>query len=230
MPRNRKRGNGRRKKGGSSKAGAGSVDSLIVRSNRASALTVTVPEDLTSMPKGWIFNQRPPRNFLSQIHWVQLTADSLVSTNTATPTETNQSVQLSNFNGYSAYTGGFDQYACYCYTVTVSPWSNISAANNMQVWTAIDYDNASAVGVSGIEAFGSCNLSMLAPNGSIERYVRPCVDPSLYNGGYGAGRFWVDSGSPSVQHYGVRVILGPTTGGSTVEISLRALFAFRNNI
>jgi hypothetical protein len=100
----------------------------------------------------------------------------------------------------------------------------------MQVWTAIDYDNAGNVGVSGIEAFGSCNLSMLAPNGSVERYVRPCVDPSLFSGGFGAGRFWVDSGSPSVQHYGIRVILGPTTGGSSVEISVRALFAFRNNI
>jgi hypothetical protein len=228
MPRNskNKKKGGRRGNGGGSR----SIDNLIVRSNRASALTVTVPEDLASMPKSWTFNESPPKNFLSQIHWFQLTFDSLVTTSTTIPTEVNQACQLSTFNGSSNLTAVFDQYACYCFTVTITPWNNMSVANNLQVWTALDYDNAAAIGVSGIEQFGSCNLSVLSSNGSVERFVKPCADPSLYSGGFGAGRFWVDSGSPSVYHYGIRTILGPTTGAQTVEISMRAIFAARSTI
>lgn len=227
MARNRKG-----KRGGKSKTGGGSqsTDSLILRSNRGSALTVTVPEDLKSMPTQWMFNERPPKNFLSQTHWIQFTQDSHITTSTTIPTESNQAVQLSSFDGASGVTSVFDQYSCYCFTVTVSPWNNISASNSLQVWTALDYDNASAIGVSGIQQFGSCNLSTLAAGESVERFVKPCVDPSLYSGGYGAGRFWVDSGSPSVYFYGIRLILGPTSGGQTVDVSVRALFAARSTI
>jgi hypothetical protein len=227
MPRGKsgKGGKGRRKKGA-----GGSIDALVVRSNRPSPLTVTVPEDLKSMPRSWAFSETPPKNFLGQTHWFQFSYDTHITTSTTIPTESNTGVQLSSFDGASGVTGSFDQYSCYCFTVTVSPWSGISAGNNVQVWTAIDYDNAGTIGVSGIDQFGSCHVAILGPGQSVERFVKPCVDPSLYNGGYGAGRFWVDSGSPSVSFYGIRLILGPTTGAETVDVNVKAIFAARSNI
>jgi hypothetical protein len=206
------------------------VDSLIMRSNKGGPLTITVPEDLASAPRSWSFTQKPPKNFLGQTHWFQGTLTSTVNTGTTGPTETNQLFYLSLFDVGSGIAAAFDQYAFYCVTVTVTPGTNISIGTNPRVWSAIDYDNVNNIGVAGIQAFGSCTCTTLSNNSSVERFVKPCVDPSLYAGGYGAGRFWVDSGSPTVQHFGVRLIFEPTNSNEGMNITIKAVIAARSNI
>lgn len=211
------------------RSSGGNVDSIIVRSNRASASTTTVPEDLVSQPRSWAFTASPPRNFLSQIHWAQLTYDSNTSLSTTTPTEANVTIQLSQFNGASSLASVFDQYACYCFTTTVT-LLNTSAGFNVNCWTALDYDNVSNIGVSGIEQYSTCTLTVLNATGasSVQRFVKPCVDGTIF-GGYSASRYWLDSGSTGTNYYGIRVILGPGGSGSNlVEISTKAIFAFRS--
>jgi len=111
-----------------------------------------------------------------------------------------------------------------------------SSVQNVIVHTALDYDNVNTVGLPVLTGYSTYSEAQLAPNTSIVRFLKPCLQTSQYNTGgsavaSGIQRAWIDSAFNAIPWYGFRMILG-ITPVSTVScnVSFTAIFGFRNGI
>jgi hypothetical protein len=191
----------------------------------------TVLSDLTYRPPSGVFNAKPPRQLLNQIHWVRCLITSTVSTSTTAATESNTTYSASNhLQGYASYLAVFDQYYLQSVVYTVSNLSTTSGGTTCYVYTAIDYDNTNNVG-SALLGYATCVGSALAPGESVTRVLYPC------NAGYlgtsasaGVTRTWVDSALSSVPFYGSRLLSYSTPAVVLLEVTISSTWALRSNI
>jgi len=202
---------------------------------------VIVPnQDFTRRMPSWLLSQSPPRAIRNQIYWVQGKVQNTLAISTSAPTESNYSFQFSDLTdlvGLSAY---FDQYCVYSVTMNITP-DYEGAGSTLytfgSVCTAIDYDNNATIGsFAKVESFSSAVVCELNTGQSLQRYVKPCVAPAIYNSGaafsgYGVSRAWVDSSSTSVPHYGLRTIfISNTVSGLSVTFDANYIIGLRNNM
>jgi hypothetical protein len=135
----------------------------------------------------------------------------------------------------------FDQYCIYSVTVNVTP-DYEGAGSTLytfgSVATAIDYDNTTSLGggFNALLGYSSAVVAELNTGQSIQRYIKPCVAPALYNAsaafsGYGVSRMWIDSASTSVPHYGFRAIfVSNSVSGLSITYDVNYVIGLRNNI
>jgi len=229
------------KKGKRSKGGSNSTAEMMLSSHHLTArgmTTIVASDKNRKMPRWEIGSIRPPRNFLSAVHWVQATfTTTMPLSGVGSITEGNQSFTLNqNVPDYATYVGVYDQYCMFSAVVRVA--ANFATELNTgtigRIYTAIDYDNTSNLGsVNAIQAFGSCEVNELIHGQSVERYVEPAGVSLLAGSSLGLTRSWVNSSTPGAPHYGVRVMA--TLNGSlittlTVDIAVTVIVGFRNNI
>jgi len=216
-----------------------SVDEQMIDMARATGSTTNVlREDFLQRRQDFNLVQTPPKNWMTSIHWYRMNYDGNISTSTSGPVESNFAFTISLFNNYSAILGAFDQYCIYSITVTLSVAGQAGIyayTNPIQVYTAIDYDNVSNIGVGGIQGFSSQNVATISIGSSLVRTVKPCIATVINNtasafNGNGIARAWVDSAYTNIPHYGLRMIIKPTNNASSLEYSVSALCGFRNNI
>lgn len=234
--------NGKRKqaRGNRSKSSRGSSRNNVSASSLALGMAGSSSDDHVVMadmqlrPVSNTFYSRPPRSLFNQIYFVRQDQCTTQTTNTTTISENNYNwsasnnlIQLSNFAAI------FDQYALYSAVVSISNLSNNAAVASLpQVFTAIDFDNTSSIGLVGIQAFSSCNADILKPGGSVTRIIVP--NTKVSNGsvaGSGMSRNWLDMAAPSVAWLGLRTIANNTPGAAIVlDVSFSLTWAFRNTI
>jgi hypothetical protein len=214
------------------------VDSLIMSSAKATGSTTNiVSSDLRLKRQNFNIVQAPPRSLGDQTFWARLSlADLPFNVSSTGITENNLAFNASSFNGFSNAASFFDQYCIYAVTVTYS--STLSGSGPIHIYTAIDYDSIANVGIAGIEAFTSFNETILGGNGqdSLVRFLKPCIAPQVTSSSNlpvagGVGRSWLDAAYPSVNHYGIRMILNqyPSSVTGAVNGTVSAVFGFRNN-
>jgi hypothetical protein len=195
-----------------------------------------VTEDFGNRPPAQTFAAIPPRILTNQIFWVRCVISDQVTTNTTTITESNIAFTAANALQQAAtYLALFDQYYLAEVFVTVANNTLVSSTSVSmpQIYTAIDYDNASNLGsASLISGYSTCNSTTLGPGKSITRYLKPCVSPSLGGvGGAGVARIWVDNAFNSVPFYGFRQITQNTPAGAqSLDRTWTCTWAFRNNV
>jgi len=229
MRRNRVKGKGRGKKG------PNAVDSNMVNMARSTGSnTEVIRNDLTERRQNFNLIQTPPKNFLSQIHWVRQSVlqPSTYSTSTTIVSENNFAFALNSLANVSSFTTIFDQYCIYAVTMTVSYGNTNSSGQPITMYSAIDYDNTTNVGLSGISAFGTVNQCSITPVTSLVRMVKPCVATAAYTGSFGGfstTRLWLDCNSTTVQHYGIRTIAAITPVVLTFSIEFSLIVGFRNS-
>lgn len=208
----------------------------------ASAQTVAVPEDIRRRTPRFDILQRPPLNFQQQIHWFRETAAITQFTpNDLLNVESNVVMTVAQFPAYSAILALFDQYCIY--EVVLDLWltgmsTSTSLPSAVQIATAIDLDNVTNIGLTGLQQFASYNLTTVTNETTVQRFVKPCVAPYVTRaGGVTAGsgitRAWLDSGYSDVLHYGFRIISLPTVLTANtlrVNIGLTAIIGARNHI
>jgi len=229
------KGKGKRSGKGRGKVG-NSVDGMLVNAARASGSgnTEILAMDLRVRRQNMNLVQTPPKNFMSDIYWVRasIAQDNAYVTNTSTNNEVGFTFTLSAVDNGSTYAAVFDQYCIYGVTVDLSFGSNNTANGNIDCHTAIDYDNVAAIGLPAMTAFNSYNHAVLNASGSnVVRFVKPCIATSAYNGaftGFTTTRSWIDANSPSVLHYGLRVILGSSGAALSVTATFSYVIGFRN--
>lgn len=227
----------RRKKGGSSKK-AGSVDSLIINSHKATGSTTTVVRsDISFKRQNFNMVSKPPRSLSNQTYWVQLSADTTLSASNLTVTETNFTFTASGFNGFSSLLSAFDQYCIYSVVATFSCMSNVTTP--VRLYTALDYDSTALIGKAALQTFSTFEFTSLSGDGStsLVRYVKPCLATQLTNSSIlpvpaGVSRAWIDSGYPTILHYGLRTIIDTwvNISSNVVELSFTGILGFRNNV
>jgi len=218
----------------------GVVDQALISSAEVTsrANTLTVSDDVRRKAPSFQVVQRPPKNYINQIAWTQVkllqSATSIVIP--GTNVENNLLFTLNQFPAAGAITSLFDQYCLY--EVAVTFYLQGSVNQTVAITTAIDYDNITNIGISGISGFPSCNHAVLNSSNSVVRVVRPCVSPVI-SGTTGAGvvgsgivRSWIDSGNTNIPHYGVRFIaeVSQLSSGTNVFYDIAAIIGMRNKI
>jgi len=219
-----------------------SVDREITSSSQVAGkgMTLAPALDYTRRQPSFQLVQTPPRNFMDQIHWVRGKVQSTITVSNTAPTESNYTITLSGLVDLVGLASYFDQYCIYSLTANISP-SFEGAGSTLYTFgtcfTAIDYDNVTPLGsVSAIEAYNSCVVFEMSAGQSIQRFLKPCVAPALYNSsaafsGYGVARTWIDSASTGVPHYGFRTFfISNTVSGLSCTVDLDVVVGFRNNM
>lgn len=122
-------------------------------------------------------------------------------------TESNLYFALSDTPISSNITGLFDQYCIYAVVANICH-SQVSGANYLGRFTsAIDYDSVTNIGTeAAIQQYNTALSSEVSNGLSIQRFIKPCVDVSVYSSSYANGRLWIDTSSgSSAQHFGLRM-------------------------
>jgi len=214
------------------------VDSLIMSSAKATGSTTNVvSSDLRLKRQNFNIVSTPPRSLGNQTFWARLSlADLPVNASSTGIVENNLTFNASSFYGFSSAQAFFDQYCIYAITATFS--STLSGSAPLHVYTAIDYDSIANIGIAGIQQFTSFNETILGGNGadSLVRFLKPCIAPQITNSSNlpvaaGVGRSWLDSAYPSINHYGLRIIVNqyPSSVTGALNVTVSAVFGLRNN-
>jgi len=125
--------------------------------------------------------------------------------------------QLSYLPGYTEFTALYDQYKIESISLRIIPTATTSTPNDPAtgyVTLAVDYDDAvTPTSMTSLFEYGTCQV--FQPTEVIEMKLHPRIAKAAYSGAFTsyasepAG--WIDVGSPSVQHYGLKVGLAQTT-------------------
>lgn len=177
--------------------------------------------------------QSPPKSLARSVHWFecQVTRSSAVSISTSVYTEINIAFSLNDTPIAGNITSLFDQYCLYAVVVNVCH-SQVASPNYLGRFTsAIDYDSTSAVGTeTGVQQYSSALTTEVTQGLSVQRFIKPCVLPTLYVANYGPQRMWVDSASAGTGHYGFRMFwTGNTSGSLLVDVLCTYIIGARNS-
>jgi hypothetical protein len=230
MPKNKNKN----KKSKSQNAGFSDRE-LVSLSNSASAADRLLPSsDFSRKMPAWLLTQHPPRNFLSQIHWLRETFFSSVSLSTSVPTENNFTFNLNQVPGASKIVALYDQYCIYAVSVRVTMDSSSSVtdlAGAGRINTAIDYDSITNLSTeTAIQEYGSCVSSEFVAGKSYERFIKPCAQSTVASGA-APQRLWINNANTTVPHLGFRSFFNSNTvSGVTVDYFFSLIIGMRNNI
>jgi hypothetical protein len=142
---------------------------------------------------------------------------------------------LSSAPQYANWQAVFDQYRIVAVEVDFMPYFNVnttSAALQGRLFTCIDYDDGNTpLSAQAIRDFPNCIITPATR--SCTRTLVPHVADALYAGAFTSfgnkGPTWIDSASPSVQHYAVKAWAeNSATTSSTWYVEVRMFIEFRN--
>jgi hypothetical protein len=187
-------------------------------------------------PTSRFYNQvaaRPQqrRNLNPQIQVAMTTHGNILVSSASVPVFGTLSFTVGGFSQASEYLSLFDQYRIDEVEVWLEPTAPIGLAMYPQFVSCIDYDDSSAP--SSFSALASRQQSLDALGGVGHYHVfKPRVAMAAYSGAFSSfanmAAPWIDSGSNSVVHYGVKA--GADASGSlavTYRYTARALVSFR---
>lgn len=140
-----------------------------------------------------------------------------------------RSFQLNDLPNVSEFTSLFDQYRIKGISFKLVPKQGlaiqqgvVTAGGNQavmpKIYSCIDYDDASAPG-SIDEVLQYQNVKISRANQTHKRYFKPAIADELFNTGvttaYGMRKnTWIDCSYPSVEHYGIRFYIEPSTANT----------------
>lgn len=235
------------RKKGRKMANGNANDKDMVRSHRvvAAAQNNFVLEDLGRRPINSHITQTPPRVISNQIHWFSFTANAALSVSGSSDTERNDQFNLNGTQAASSIAALFDQYCIYSVTVSYvaapTEFNTISTSPGTyytslgRLTTAIDYDSVGNLGSEGaVQQYASSNTTNLELGQAVQRFVKPCVDSSLYvssvSSGYAPSRLWLDAGTNNIPHYGVRAYFSGSNAAFQCNIIYNFVVGARNNL
>lgn len=174
----------------------------------------------------------PPIGALTQSISVQLVWDqyTLLTTSTTLPTFRGNTFTLANFANYSNYLSLFDQYRIDRLEVWIEPRAPQGTTAFGALATAVDLDDGNTP-ASSIEVLDKPGA--LVGGGAAGRYHSwvPHMAVATYSGAFTSyanePASWIDSGSPNVQHFGLKTYATATAVAIDYDIRVRAHVTFR---
>jgi len=135
---------------------------------------------------------------------------SWFTTSTSNPTFTNVSLSFNQIDQYAALAAVFDQYKINAVEVFITPQASASIASDTGIfYSVIDLDDSTNLTTTGqAQDYASC---VIAPckTGVLRRFIpRVAVAlyaPSAFTSFGNSKPVWIDTSSPAVTHYGVKV-------------------------
>lgn len=150
--------------------------------------------------------------------------------------------QLSQVSLDSNLKALFDQYRVDAVRIRIAPQNNAiglvtnSTTTLVDLYSVIDYDDATNNVTTDALARKYSNCCVLAPGESVERTFQPRAAVAAYQGaftGYGnVGGMWFDTAYDAVQHYGMKIFIPQATVAQTLlqtwDVFFELFISFRN--
>lgn len=168
-----------------------------------------------------------------QVYHALMTASGQSFTSSASvPTYYAAVLTLTTLANYGEYTGLFDQYWIKEIEAWIEP-STIGGSNtNNPIWySAIDLDDGNTPTAAAQVQSKQTAVASSVESGHYHRFK-----PHVAVAEYGSGAFtsygnvpsgWVDSASPAVAHYGIKIEVPVDPGARTFNFTYRVMVAFR---
>jgi hypothetical protein len=139
--------------------------------------------------------------------------------------------KVSDFAGASALLSVFDQYRIDQIECWLEfPVKNSGTVANPILTSCVDLDDATTPSSLGEVQDRQDTLVASGPVGMYHRF-RPHMATAVYSGAFtsfsNVPAGWIDSGSPNVEHYGLKAALTSYGSAFTVALSVRAVLSFR---
>jgi hypothetical protein len=156
---------------------------------------------------------------------------TFLSTSTTLVSTASKQFQLSDCTGYADLISVFDQYRIVSIECYLTPTGSTASTNDGKLTSVIDFDDASAL--TGLTAYAYSNA---VTSSGVSCHYRHFI-PHAANALYGSGVFtsfgnvaspWIDAGSVSVPHYGLKAISTVTTAVRAYDLTSRLHLQFRN--
>jgi len=143
---------------------------------------------------------------------------------------------LTNLPGYTEFTALFDQYRLLKVMMQFIPATNVLTASATPLAhpvavTAIDYDDGNTPTTTDeLREFETCKI--VQPFKVHYVNVIPRIAAAVYSGAFTSfsnTKMWIDSASPTVQHYGVKFIADASTAVQIWHVECCYYVACRNS-
>jgi len=161
------------------------------------------------------------------------TAPAWLTQSGSVPVSVALNSQIGQLNQYSTLASIFDQYRIDEIEVWLTPLKNSAAVSIIsgQLATVIDYDDATPLASFGLALEYPNAVVTNCAIGHYRRYV-----PRIANAVYGSAAFgsfgnsnpqWLDIASSTIEHYGVKVVVTPSTGTQQIyDLTVRMKCSF----
>lgn len=145
--------------------------------------------------------------------------------------------RLSACPNVSEFTNLYDQYQIKGVKISLIPrytmtQSGAPLAAIGNVWSALDYDDASAP-TSVDQLLQYQNVKRTQMNRVHSRFLRPCIANEIFNTGIATAyapkrNTWIDCTSDTVEHYGIKLWIDSSQAGVTFDVQVKFYLAFKN--
>jgi hypothetical protein len=182
---------------------------------------------LVPFPPPGSFNETP-HNFVDSLQNL-----AYFTTGTVSNTFSGTFFALSSMNDASEYAAVFDQYRIMAVEITITPSSMIPAGLTGHLMSSVDYDDVASISPALQAQKSTVVLSNLQD--TVVRSFTPRIALAAYSGAFSSysvapAQTWINTASPTVQHYGHKLTANPTTTAITYDLYTRVWFQFRNQV
>jgi len=190
-------------------------------------------------PSSWLVDRLvpfpPPGSFNEQPHNFVDSLQNLAffTTSTVSNTFAGTFFALSSMNDASEYAAVFDQYRIMAVEITIMPSTQTVAGLTGHLLSAIDYDDVASI----TPALNAQKSTVVISNlqDTVVRSFTPKIALAAYSGAFtaysvGPAHSWINTASPTVQHYGHKLTANPTTAAISYDLYTRVWFQFRNQV
>ncbi len=173
-----------------------------------------------------------PRALNQQLFWGRWIVSTSFTLSAVAETDRGFAFHLNDFGNYTRYTGLFDQYAIVCIVATFGATYNSVNAGSAAIprmYSVIDHDDAAPTAISAITLNPSVKSTHVYRRQT--RMIYPRAATAAYSGAFTSfanQRVWVDSGSPSVEHYGLKISSEIDASASVIDVDFTYYVVFRN--
>jgi hypothetical protein len=178
-----------------------------------------------------------PRPITNQVYTTRQISDgSEILASSSARSDTSYYFGLNGIDNVTNFTNLFDQYRIDCVVVHIVPSNNAiqvptqSTTEFVNLYAVIDYDDATVLSATySYREYDNC--IELAPGESCKRTFQPRAAVSAFSGGaFGAysniGGMWLDTASPAVQHYGLKIGVPPCDSSQTILQSWKLIYEY----
>jgi hypothetical protein len=182
---------------------------------------------IVPFPPPGSFNETP-HNFVDSLQNL-----AYFTTSTVSNTFAGTFFALSSMTDASEYASVFDQYRIMAVEITIMPSTLTVAGLTGHLISAIDYDDVSSITPAANAQKSTAIITNLQD--TMVRSFTPKIALAAYSGAFtaysvGPAHTWINTASPTVQHYGHKLTANPTTSAITYDLYTRVWFQFRNQV
>lgn len=182
-----------------------------------------------SIPRARNFCE-PARIIFTQNFSIQ----SFFTTSTSNPTFTQVTAAFNQIDQFAALASVFDQYRIEAVEMWLVPQVSADVSTRQgQIFSVLDFDDASAL-TTILQAQDYATCITTPQSSGVYRHYRPHVAlaafaPSAFTSFSNVVSPWIDTSSPAVSHYGVKIAASTAnTTAQSFDLNLRLLVALKN--